>query len=69
MKKYLIGILFASFLIPGKLLAKTITVSSIAELQTAINDAKPGDHIFLKAGFIQQLLILLLIKQEQNLNQ
>lgn len=51
MKKYLIGILFASFLIPGKLWAKTITVSSIAELQTAINDARPGDHIFLKAGY------------------
>ena len=51
MKKYLIGILFASFLIPGKLLAKQITVSSIAELQQAINNAKPGDHIYLKAGF------------------
>ena len=50
MKKYLISILFASFFIPGKLLAKMITVSSIAELQQAINDAKPGDHIFLKTG-------------------
>ena len=31
-------------------MAKTITVSSIAELQNAINDAKPGDIIFLKNG-------------------
>lgn len=30
--------------------ANTITVSSIAELQAAINQAKPGDHILLKVG-------------------
>lgn len=51
MKKYLMVVLFAGFFIPGKLFAKQITVSSIAELQQAINDAKPGDHIFLKTGF------------------
>jgi len=39
-------ILFVS----GKLLASTITVSSIAELQTAIDKAKPGDIILLKDG-------------------
>ncbi|MFC0773084.1 polysaccharide lyase 6 family protein [Terrimonas alba] len=50
MKKYLIAILFAVFFIPGKLLAKTITVSSITELQEAINNARPGDNIFLKSG-------------------
>ncbi|HKO82648.1 MAG TPA: polysaccharide lyase 6 family protein [Chitinophagaceae bacterium] len=50
MKKYLLVVVFAGFFIPGKLLAKQITVSSIAELQQAINDAKPGDHIFLKTG-------------------
>ena len=47
MKKYLIILLFVA----GNLHANTITVSSIAELQQAINNAKPGDHIFLKAGF------------------
>src|SRR5687767_6901057 len=47
MKKYL----FVFFLLlSGKLFANTITVSSIAELQTAINIAKPGDVILLKDG-------------------
>ncbi|WP_276504608.1 polysaccharide lyase 6 family protein [Terrimonas pollutisoli] len=50
MKKYLIGILLTVFFIPGKLLARTITVSSITELQEAINNARPGDNIFLKSG-------------------
>ncbi|HVF97580.1 MAG TPA: polysaccharide lyase 6 family protein [Flavisolibacter sp.] len=47
MKKYLLSILlFAS----AKLFAADITVSSIAELQVAIQKAKPGDVIYLKAG-------------------
>src|SRR5687768_18446237 len=50
MKKYLMTVLIAGLFIPIKLLAKRITVSSIAELQQAINDAKPGDNIFLKTG-------------------
>ncbi len=47
MKNFLfVLILFLS----GKLLAGTIIVSSIAELQTAIDEAKPGDVILLKDG-------------------
>jgi poly(beta-D-mannuronate) lyase len=48
MKKYLFIIL--ALTISLNLLAGTITVSSIAELQTAINKAKPGDVIFLQKG-------------------
>lgn len=47
MKKYLLSILL---LATTKLFAGNITVSSIAELQTAIENAKPGDVIFLKSG-------------------
>ena len=43
MKKYLAIFLFACLGVSGKLLANTITVSSIADLQNAINAAKPGD--------------------------
>ena len=43
-------LLFALLLLTGKLFANTITVSSIAELQTAIDKAKPGDKIVLKDG-------------------
>jgi poly(beta-D-mannuronate) lyase len=50
MKKYLATFLFAYLVVPGKLLANTITVSSIADLQNAINDANPGDIILLKNG-------------------
>ena len=50
MKKYLTTVLIAGLFIPIKLMAKEITVSSIAELQQAINDANPGDVIFLKNG-------------------
>src|SRR5215218_5131915 len=47
MKKYLLSILlFAS----AKLFAANITVASIAELQSAIEKAKPGDVIYLKDG-------------------
>ena len=43
-------ILFAFLLLSGKLFANTITVSSIAELQSAIEKAKPGDKIVVKDG-------------------
>src|SRR5690348_10193960 len=47
MKKYLF--LF-SVLISTKVFAATITVASIAELQVAIDNAKPGDVIQVKNG-------------------
>jgi len=50
MKKYLITFLFINLIVQEKLLANTIIVSSIADLQNAINEAKPGDVIFLKNG-------------------
>ena len=50
MKNYLISFLLFAFFIEGKILANTIVVSSIPELQLAINDAKPGDIIILKNG-------------------
>ena len=43
-------LLFALLLLTGKLFANTITVSSIAELQSAIEKAKPGDKIVVKDG-------------------
>src|SRR6188472_3611202 len=43
-------IFFVLLLLSGKLFANTITVSSIAELQSAIDKAKPGDKIVLKDG-------------------
>ncbi|HEY0677662.1 MAG TPA: polysaccharide lyase 6 family protein [Chitinophagaceae bacterium] len=43
-------ILIALMLLWGKMYAGTIPVSSIAELQSAINNAKAGDHIVLKDG-------------------
>ncbi|MFL5811526.1 MAG: chondroitinase-B domain-containing protein, partial [Flavisolibacter sp.] len=46
MKKIFIALLFLS----GKLFAGTITVSSVAELQSAIDKAKPGDKIVVKDG-------------------
>lgn len=43
-------IFLALLLLSGKLFANTITVSSIAELQSAIDKAKPGDKIIVKDG-------------------
>jgi poly(beta-D-mannuronate) lyase len=50
MKKNLIALLIVHLFALGNLFAKSITVSSIADLKTAINDAKPGDIIYLKNG-------------------
>ena len=47
MRKYLIAVLL---LVSGKLIANNIIVSSIAELQTAIEKAQPGDVITVKNG-------------------
>jgi poly(beta-D-mannuronate) lyase len=47
MKKFLFGLIL---FLPGKFLSAAIIVSSIAELQTAIDKAKPGDIILLKDG-------------------
>lgn len=50
MKKYCILILIVSLFVPATLLAKTIVVASVAELQKEIDNAKPGDIILLKKG-------------------
>ena len=50
MNKYLIGLLCVCLIFPALLHAKTITVSSLAALQVAIDDAKPGDVIFVTDG-------------------
>jgi poly(beta-D-mannuronate) lyase len=50
MKKHFIILLFVSFVTSTKLFANTITVASIAELQNAITNAKPGDNILVKNG-------------------
>ena len=50
MKKYCIALLLVNLVVATKLFANTITVSSIAELQTAISKAKPGDVIVVKNG-------------------
>lgn len=47
MKKYLLLVLM---LVSAKLFAGTITVSSITELQAAIDRARPGDVILVKDG-------------------
>src|SRR5688572_4171141 len=49
MKYFVVGLLFAC-IVSTKVFANTITVSSIAELQHAINESKPGDIILLKKG-------------------
>ncbi|HEX5651432.1 MAG TPA: polysaccharide lyase 6 family protein, partial [Chitinophagaceae bacterium] len=49
MKKLIATLLFILIVLVN-LLANTITVSSIAALQNAINDAKPGDFILLTNG-------------------
>ena len=50
MKKYLSVILFLLVIVPGKLLANPIVVSSIPALQAAIDNAKAGDIILLTDG-------------------
>jgi poly(beta-D-mannuronate) lyase len=50
MRKYLLTIIFLQFVASGKLSANTIVVSSIAALQHAIENAKPGDTILLADG-------------------
>ena len=50
MKKFLTIILFFARIGPINLFANPVTVSSIADLQNAINKAKPGDIILLKKG-------------------
>jgi len=50
MKKYLFALLFVNLAIITKAFSKTIVVSSIAELQAAIGNAKPGDIILVKDG-------------------
>jgi len=50
MKKYLITVLFLGQIASANLVANTIIVSSIADLQKAVNEAKPGDIILLKKG-------------------
>ena len=50
MKKLLITVLFFVTIGSVSLFANTIVVSSIADLQKAISDAKPGDIILLKKG-------------------
>lgn len=47
MKKYFLLVLLA---LPARLLADNIVVASLADLQLAINNAKPGDVIQLKNG-------------------
>jgi poly(beta-D-mannuronate) lyase len=50
MKKSCFAFLLVALIVSHKAIAKTIVVASIAELQQAINDAKPGDIILLKTG-------------------
>ena len=50
MKIILITVLFLVQVASAKLFANTIVVSSIADLQKAVNEAKPGDIILLKKG-------------------
>jgi len=62
MKKYLIAFLFFISISTGALLANTITVSSVAALQNAINEAKPGDIILLKNGLYTTTTDILISK-------
>src|SRR5688500_15610990 len=48
--KYLLSALFINLFLARQLFAKTITVSSISDMQTAINKAVPGDHIIVSHG-------------------
>lgn len=50
MKKYWLLTLLLGMMAPATLLAKTIVVASVAELQKEIDNAKPGDIILLKKG-------------------
>jgi len=62
MKKYLIAFLFFISISTGALLANTITVSSVAALQNAINEAKPGDIVLLKNGLYTTTTDILISK-------
>jgi poly(beta-D-mannuronate) lyase len=50
MKRVLLALLIANVLVSGKAFANTITVSSIADLQKAIDKAQPGDNIIVANG-------------------
>ncbi len=50
MHKKLVAILLLVLPLSGTLLANTVVVSSVADLQKSIDDAKPGDIILLKNG-------------------
>jgi poly(beta-D-mannuronate) lyase len=50
MKKYFIAFLYVILVLSGTALANTYIVSSVAELQQKINEAKPGDIILVKKG-------------------
>jgi poly(beta-D-mannuronate) lyase len=52
-----------TLLTSASLFAKTITVASIADLQTAINKAQPGDVILLKNGVYTTTTDILVNKQ------
>ena len=62
MKRYLINFLFFSLIVSPPLLANTIVVSSIAELQKAIDEAKPGVVILLKKGIYNTTTDILINK-------
>lgn len=57
---------FITLLSSASLFAKTITVASIAELQTAIHTAVPGDVILLKSGVYTTTEDILINKQGTN---
>ncbi|THU39664.1 T9SS type A sorting domain-containing protein [Niastella caeni] len=50
MKKQLYSLLLLFYVLPATLKAATVTVSSLSALQTAINNAAPGDIIILTNG-------------------
>jgi len=62
MKKYIVVFLLFAYVGYTKLFANTITVSSIAELQSAINGSKPGDVILLKKGVYTAVTDILINK-------
>ena len=62
MKKYLIAAILFACSSSAKLFANTITVSSIAELQNAINNSRPGDVILLKKGIYTTVTDILISK-------
>ena len=62
MKKYFVAVLLFTCLAYTKIFANTITVSSIAELQNAINNSRPGDVILLKKGVYTTMTDILINK-------